>query len=847
MKIIRRIIKNQPRQGQQFSTSHLLVTYNHTSWTRQDKMFALMKFKERSVAAFSHAFVLTIKIMFSLESVEHNVKYVVTSSDQSLIQSDKNEMHSAKNNLPEQNKQSNNVQEEVLESESKHIHLDNNLEVNNLTKTFTNKELIKQTANHENSNKFTNSSKFDLSLLPNVSSESNKKLSNKIKVSKCLRHSTVKLQKKNKNQSISNTNSILLSNIANKDEENDVITNLSRDSNCLEKGNIKDKNDNKLFEIDEYANENDFTEYKDNFVSNINKTSEDDNIVDAINADSINLPYQYLIEREIEDAKRKMSNFDVSLNETRKRRSEEVDEKHSTNSVELLTDVSKTEEISCLKKRKHISDNIASRSSDITDLVMEGLMFTIRQGQDTVAVIEQKTKLEVDEVLENSEKIETKKGEKCLRNSSLLGLENLITMIEFPKQTETEYKCENTIKPELEQVPWQSSSTSRRFSNENKEHNVANKGQYMDMYDYKYDENVKIIENGDVVYEEEEDIIPEALQDEIFQPSLLDFKERDKTENKLKVLSLLMDNTDPEESIKFETTKTEINPLIKKDFVSKICLKNNCSNNNSLTKSEELPIKCTTDETRNSQHNINMKHKYTFDNTRKCKTNVPIIISNEIINEDQIPATLQKILGKRSPMKHTSSNNKNETNVDSTEVHKIQSHQAENTSSTQLKGKSLDCNSFKSTQYLNSQIPVHTNNEIHSKSTSSEALKVELKDVSILENNLKLNEDGLHSKIVNIDKTEQLLPNEMRDITNEFYKDLSHTKKGKNLSNQKDLRSRRQTLNMLANTNLGETHIEIMKFFHDITRGAKVVVRRMSTKSIHNIIEKSSSLATCMQ
>lgn len=73
------------------------------------------------------------------------------------------------------------------------------------------------------------------------------------------------------------------------------------------------------------------------------------------------------------------------------------------------------------------------RSSDITDLVMEGLMFTIKQDQDSVMVVEQKTKLELDEVLENSEKAETKEGEKCLLNSSLLKLENLITNIEMSK------------------------------------------------------------------------------------------------------------------------------------------------------------------------------------------------------------------------------------------------------------------------------------------------------------------------------------------------------------------------------------------------------------------------------
>lgn len=75
-------------------------------------------------------------------------------------------------------------------------------------------------------------------------------------------------------------------------------------------------------------------------------------------------------------------------------------------------------------------DQITPKSANITDLVMEGLMFTIKQDKDSLTVVEQKTKLEPDEVLENSEKIETQEGAECLVNSSLLKLENLITKID---------------------------------------------------------------------------------------------------------------------------------------------------------------------------------------------------------------------------------------------------------------------------------------------------------------------------------------------------------------------------------------------------------------------------------
>ncbi|EFN79076.1 hypothetical protein EAI_15043 [Harpegnathos saltator] len=97
------------------------------------------------------------------------------------------------------------------------------------------------------------------------------------------------------------------------------------------------------------------------------------------------------------------------------------------------------------EKKISVLDEKVLRSSNITDLVMEGLMFTIRQDEDSMAVIEQKTKLEVDEVLENSEKVETEAGEKCLLNSSLLRLENLITMIEPPRDKDEQHKINHNM------------------------------------------------------------------------------------------------------------------------------------------------------------------------------------------------------------------------------------------------------------------------------------------------------------------------------------------------------------------------------------------------------------------
>lgn len=138
----------------------------------------------------------------------------------------------------------------------------------------------------------------------------------------------------------------------------------------------------------------------------------------GIAADLADLPYQYIIEKEIENSK----------GTSGKRGSNRSDEKSSPGPSNRESDLPGRS----LPRSPRGAQVETARSANITDLVMEGLMFTIRQDQDTVTVVEQKTKLEVDEVLENSVKAETKEGEKCLLNSNLLGLENLITKIEMP-------------------------------------------------------------------------------------------------------------------------------------------------------------------------------------------------------------------------------------------------------------------------------------------------------------------------------------------------------------------------------------------------------------------------------
>ncbi|XP_068981594.1 uncharacterized protein MAL13P1.304-like isoform X2 [Bombus flavifrons] len=644
MKVIRKIIKNPPSQKQQFGTSHLLVTFEHTPWTRQDKMFALMKFRERSVVAFSCAFILTITPIDSLR-IEQNSENII-SSDRSLIY---------------QNESSN----DTYECENK----------------------------------------------------------NEKESKKCLKHSS-------------------------KDDSSktDVQCNNMQEILGCENKNIQANN-------------------------NIGNT---------------NLKKLLLNEETVKQ----------------------------------------------------------------TDLVMEGLMFTIRQDQDTVAVIEQKTKLEVDEVLENSEKIETKEGEKCLRNSSLLGLENLITMLELPKGNEPGDKYQNIVsqKPtlknqsmrkhlfnnvkypltnnkikeqnstiELKHMQWypfnNSISASTSYSN-NDNLDITNKRRYSEIYDNSKDEeDAKFIKYKNLKYEE--DIIPEALQNEICKLSTLSLK-ADKSKDKLNFIpnkDLLMDDINNKESIKFEIDKNELKSSFNNNLHPKRYTKSDCSNSVSIdshiNKAQKL-------------HN-NAVCESKFNDTNKYKSNVPVIISNQIISLNEIPLPLQKILKNKLSIKHNSLNDKTKINKDNIEIHETQPGQnASSISSTQLKNQIL--NSHSETSSKDHEKFVQDSRKTYNESISSSILKMEEKCSNSSKNIMELKEEKSQNQNNYIDKT-RLSSNKIKDVTQEFYKQFSHLQKEKALTNQKRLRSSRKSLNYANN---GEMHIQMAKFFQDITRGAKVVVTRIS-------------------
>ncbi|KAK1132969.1 hypothetical protein K0M31_014336 [Melipona bicolor] len=772
----------------------------------------MLKFKERSVVAFSYAFILTIKVVNLKQNSDNTI-----SQDHSLIYQNENSnnthksenkieqenekclLHSSKIDYPKTNKQCDNVQ--ILKYESKSIQLNNNNMKTNFKELSLSEESTKQPLN-DNEDKFKFCKDTNMLFKVHMSSKDSKALNDKM-------------------------------------EQSNV--------NYVQNQDIRHQLSDYRIDINKYNIE----KGKNNSISNSNKMLNGNSVIDDANTDSVNLPYQYLIEKEIENAKQN---------------TEEVNEKDTTNN----TEITKIEDPSCSKKKKDTLE--VSRSSDITDLVMEGLMFTIRQDQDAITVIEQKTKLEVDEVLENSEKIETEEGEKCLRNSSLLGLENIVRMIELPKRNEFKSEHQNVISQkstlgnqsmnkslfnnvkhlltnnEIKEKNFTSGlkysfnnsiSASTSYTNNNNSLSITNKRRYSDIHD-KYGNHIKVVKNKYLKYEgeekkdddnrdkeiESEDIVPEALQNETFS-----FLESLESKDELKSMpdkNLLMDDIDNE-----DLTKFEIGNELKRNFNNSLHFKrySRSSNHNSIftkfftDKAQKLhkDTICESkfnDKAQNFTDKTQKLHKDTICeskfNANKYKSNAPVIISNQIITLNEMPLSLQKILrNKLSTKQHNPLNDKNKINKDNIEVCKTQACQNENNASNAQLGNQISDNILTS---RDDKRPIQDNRKTCNESTLNTEEKCSNTSSQEV---IKLTEEESQKHC--IDKPE-ISSTKIKNITQEFYKNFSYLKK-ENLTNQKYLRSRRKSLDY---TNNGEMHIQMLKFFQDITRGAKVVVTRIN-------------------
>ncbi|KAG7202559.1 hypothetical protein KM043_009755 [Ampulex compressa] len=914
MKIIRRIIKCQPRQGQQFGTQHLLVTYNHTFWTRQDKMFAVLKFKDHMDAVtFSRAFVLTIQFSCSPQRMEKNTSNFVATfnPDHSLISEKEDTMVESKvmesesqksakdsadfclNNLLNSDMESSTLEEEIVnnveevdKAEDMQSVFSSSKELDNLNVTIKEEEI------RYNITQMRNEILFNPKIHESKPFRSNKPDSKNYVVNTCEEsikqwlsgtHKTDTSQSEigNCNKWEAMTSKEL--NILGEQEPPSIYKNVNI-TNTEALGNV-----NKITFQEKIEQNHCAMDISDNINNNIS--------IDESNMDAINLPYQYLIEKEIEDSKNKM-NSSVSSPDIKKSaklnscangeflekksgkknltkyvivnsRSDEthrenvlnlqqsnkrnivtfkehpVDERKEYNSISnKLNKIERRKQkgIKELEKKAFLPDEKTLRSSDITNLVMEGLMFTIRQDQDSMAVIEQKTKLEPDEVLENSEKAETKLGEKCLVNSSLLKLENLITMIEAPSRIKEQSKCPNSsvIGKHLSKNPKDTDMeiSLLQYKDDNEKQNKNKESiSFEDTRAHLWDTSTNVslsssstdsssrihLQNNskktsnviksimmDIDEEVEEDIIPEVLQNKTYESAdfsqkLIPKEVRPITSSINK--SFLTENTNKEKLLKNKATVTNC----KEPF------------NDNLSSNAQMAPKV-----RNFNNNTNNKtHASITHDSIKSSSNIPRIVSSKIITMDQLPIALRKAFRSKLRTKQISSNIDNEI---------------------------LNCNMPPSQKedddpdYVSLSSSTFTHND-----TVCDA------NVSSAENNRDINECEQYKAKVEIKalqnyqlpmtilKDKTCTPCKLQDITQEFYQDLLNLQpKKKTTMDQRCLRQRRKSLSVCSSTKTDDTQVEMFKLIQDITRGARVVVKRISTKHISSILGKRSSLAKCL-
>lgn len=534
----------------------------------------------------------------------------------------------------------------------------------------------------------------------------------------------------------------------------------------------------------------------------------------------------------------KMTNLEFQEND-KQHTSVSIDDKQSednAHSKSYKTRKQKSRE----SEKKTIPDKVL-RSSNITDLVMEGLMFTIRQDQDSVAVIEQKTKLEMDEVLENSEKVETKAGEKCLLNSSLLKLENLVTMIDSPrnrnerhknrhaisnganlspfndftgdavhnvninyvdagmdKSSVSNYDRHNTMNHlNLYQSQWQHQCVPFNIKNNNDSCSagisIEKREQLMDWQDSDNEQNNKYKNNK--MIKEEEDIISEI------SPSK-------------KINTILQDTNSP--------MFRNIEELGKCDK----------STEGHYPYSSLNPSKIST--------NTSISKESTLIKLSRHETNAPRIVSDKTITIEQMPPALQKVLRHTNRTRRFSSIS-SEMLQQNEQKMQCMALTGDTISETDVlsEDKSVDrniTNNLLSTKFTINSEKIKSDNE-KSCITIDKDVPETNRDTHV-KNSKGKNET--HRTLRRSSSSKHSSPRKLQDITEEFYYDLLHVHNKDNAIRQRCLRQKQRSLNNLDDVKSGDkVRIEMLKFIQDITEGARVVVRRLNIDNKPNLLEKN--------
>lgn len=548
-------------------------------------------------------------------------------------------------------------------------------------------------------------------------------------------------------------------------------------------------------------------------------------------------------------------NESVRCNEMSDLKLQERDKKHDNSQTRSNTcnkSYKTRKQKSRESERKTIADDKILRSSNITDLVMEGLMFTIRQDEDSVAVIEQKTKLEVDEVLENSEKVETKAGEKCLLNSSLLRLEDLITKIDPPRDKNERCKtgrassnstytspiklldgdsaynnlydinCINRITNKSSVLSYDKHKVTdpyeslwqRREAYSSKGENCTTSGNIMekknsiDQRSTRIHQNDTEIERGKV--EEEEDVVSEVFR----SAKLLHKRKNVEPQDK----DLSMDNMDIEET---EIRDTPVKEERGDSPLSHFSLSSN------KTSSEYI---CA----------ISRESRST-----KRQRNVPRVISDKLITAEQVPLPLRKILRDTCKIRSRSFSQTSTGGTLSTREHRKTQQRATlaETVTSETNASSVERCADPDRATIEITVGETTeetrNNNDQSRITfNSDAPRVTNEDDACA-SNVK----GRSSEINRASSSSRHgSPRKLQDITEDFYYDL-HTYNRESSVRQRRLRQRRK-FNNPGDIRNCRTRIEMFKFIQDMTEGVKVVVKRLNIEKKSSLLEKNSALAT---
>ncbi|XP_077280349.1 uncharacterized protein LOC143907424 [Temnothorax americanus] len=894
LKIIRRIIKCHPTQGQQFGTQHLLVTYNCTSWTRQDKMFAIMKFQQRTnAAAFSHAFVLTIRTLSSTENSLFDLKYpIVKEADAGTTFKDLNASLDAEEKMintaisttdkvPSSNAK---CQIKKIDQISKYNAFEDVLDQALKTTIDSFQDDIRDSAIfRENLDERIGSgatiAEMHLVDKHNTECHSNIQESKSINciTERCEKNieqcSTECVQEQSLRAKKIDEIEIEKAHGIEKEKETDLVEIQKQNQHVrdIQKYKISSSLKPSLTEITKGSDELDGLDDKE--------MTKGENIVDSSNV----LTYQSFIEKETEGAKpnlimdqpvqkdlqteikdinkdinkdcvqkvikgnnksvhtkqreicNEMANLEVQENDRQHTKTTmNIDDKQSEDNVHSSKSHKIRKQKSRESERKTIPDKVL-RSSNITDLVMEGLMFTIRQDQDSVAVIEQKTKLEVDEVLENSEKVETKAGEKCLLNSSLLRLENLVTMIDSPRNRDKGHKNQQAISNGANLSSFNAFPSDAvhnvntnyvdigmdksSVSNYDR-HNAMN---HLNLYQPQWQHQCvpfNIKNNSDScsagISTEERDQLMEWQDDDNGQ----DKNYKNNTEMRKQE-----DDIIPEISSfkKINAELRDTNSLIRN--VEEIDKRDKLTDgHNSALYSSLNPNGMSTKTTSVISKESNLINLF------QQEANVPRIVSDKAITTKQMPPALQKAL------RHTCRARRFSSTIGSgmlqQDERKMQ-HMAL-AGDTISKADVLSEDKYTDPNVANNSLSIKLAIDSERLKRDNEKSRVTIdKDVpetsrdTRVKNSMRKNET--HRTLRRSSSSKHGSPRKLQDITEEFYYDLLHVHNKDNAIRQRCLRQKQRSLNNLDDIKSGgKVRIEMLKFIQDITEGARVVVRRLN-------------------